>query len=149
MPRLPDPESIPFDHIGVHLAEASRHWRQDFEARMSALGHLSVHEAATQALAFIPPEGATQATLGRAQGVSKQAAQQFVERLCQLDLVIRRPDPDDHRAVRIMLTDRGRQFVSDANQTKSAIETAYRAAMGNSAYAMFKATLGRLPSLGG
>lgn len=148
MPRSPVPDSIPFDHIGVHLAEAFRKWRQDFEARMSVLGHPSVHEAATQALAFIPPEGATQAMLGRALGVSKQAAQQFTERLCGLDLVIRRPDPADHRAVRIMLTERGQQFVADANLAKSAIEMSYRAAMGNSAYAMFKATLGRLPNLG-
>lgn len=140
--------NVPFDHIGMALADAAKVWRLRFEGRMAARGHEVVHEAASQALAFIPPEGATQAHLGRALGISKQAAQQFVERLCALGLVMRLPDPLDHRAMRITLTDRGHHFVADANDVKASIEADYRAAMGKSAFALFKATLGRLPSMG-
>lgn len=139
--------SHPFDHIGASLVDASRIWRQSFEAGMVARGHPVVLEAASQALAFVPPEGTSQAAIGRALGISKQAAQQFVERLCHLDLVLRQPDPSDHRAMRVILTESGRRFVADANQVKAGIEAAYRSAMGNSAFAMFKATLGRLPDI--
>lgn len=115
---------------------------------MTARGQVAAHEAATHVLAYIPPEGTSQANLARALGVSKQAAQQFVERLCRLDLVFRRPDPKDHRAVRVMLTENGRRFVADANEVKASIEASYRSAMGSSAFAMLKAMLGRLPNIG-
>jgi DNA-binding MarR family transcriptional regulator len=147
MPRQPQHSPAAFDHIGASLADAARVWRQSYEAQMADRGQPSAREAAAQALAHIPPEGATQASIGRALGISKQAAQQFVERLCRLDLVLRQPDPQDNRAVRVLLTDQGRQFVIDATEVKAAIEQAYRTAIGNSAFAMLKATLGRLPDI--
>jgi len=139
---------VPFDHIGTALADAAKVWRLRFEVKMAARGHAVAHEAASLALAFIPAEGATQAHLGRSLGISKQASQQFVDRLCALGLVQRMPDPVDHRAVRVTLTELGHHFVADANEVKAAIEADYRAAMGKSAFAMLKAMLGRLPSIG-
>lgn len=143
---MTDP-AVPFDHIGASLAAAARVWRRNFEAQMAARGQVVAHEAASHALAHIPPEGTSQADLGRALGVSKQATQQFVDRLCFLGLVLRRPDPADHRAVRVTLTDSGRHYVDEANAVKAAIEAHYRAAMGSSAFAMLKAMLGRLPAI--
>jgi DNA-binding MarR family transcriptional regulator len=139
--------SVPFDHIGASLSDAARDWRRNFEVQMVARGQVVAQEAASHALAHIPPEGASQATLARALGISKQATQQFVDRLCLLGLVLRRPDPADRRAVRVTLTESGRRFVDEANEVKAAIEARYRAAMGSSAFAMLKAMLGRLPSV--
>ena len=78
-------------------------------------------------------------------GATKQAAQQFVDRLVALDLVTRQPDPRDSRANCILLTARGQHMMSEANQVKSAIEAGYRSTMGTSAIAFLKATLYHLP----
>lgn len=112
---------------------------------MIAQGHDVVSEAAAQALLHVPPQGATQSAIGRALGISKQGAQQFVNRLVALDLVTRRPDPTDHRANRVILTDQGRQFAQAATRITDEIEAHYRSAIGKSAFALLKATLTRLP----
>ncbi len=140
----PDETTSP-SHIGAALDHALQTWRAEFQARMLALGHEVVTEAAAQALLHIPADGATQSAIGRALGVSKQAAQQFVNRLVRLNLVQRRPDPSDHRANRVILTEQGRAFADAAAEVTARIEARYRADMGNSAFAFLKATLTRLP----
>ncbi len=133
------------DHIGVALSQAAQNWKADFELRMIARGHAVFSEAASNALAHIGPEGLSQSALGRAMGVSKQASQQFADRLVDLCLVARVPDPHDGRSNRLVLTLQGQQITTEANEVKSAIEASYRASMGNSAFAFLKATLNHLP----
>ncbi len=112
---------------------------------MSTRGLALAHEAAFGALDHIGPDGVTQSALARAMGVTKQAAQQFVDRLVMLDLAARLPDPADHRANRVRLTAQGQAVMTAANEVKVAIETSYRRTMGNSAFALLKATLNHLP----
>lgn len=113
---------------------------------MAALGFAVAKEAATGALDHIRPEGVTQSALARAMGVTKQAAQQFVDRLVCLGLAARQPDPADNRANRVRLTPQGQQMMSAANEVKSAIEASYRRTMGNSSFAFLKASLNHLPT---
>ena len=145
----PDDSTHPalLDHIGQALTKAAQTWKADFEQRMTARGHAVIREAASNALAFIGPQGISQSRLARAMGVSKQAAQQFTDRLAALGLVTRAPDPTDSRANRVLLTLTGQQMMTEANAVKSAIEAGYRSTMGNSAFAFLKATLNHLPKI--
>jgi len=46
-------------------------------------------------------------------GVSSAAASQLLDRLVQQGLILRNEDPDDRRAKKISLTDRGRDFIEN------------------------------------
>ncbi|MGD8814348.1 MAG: MarR family transcriptional regulator [Anaerolineales bacterium] len=52
--------------------------------------------------------------IGEHLGVSSAAASQMLQRLVQLGLIHRSEDPEDRRAKRIVLTDKGRQILEEA-----------------------------------
>ena len=51
--------------------------------------------------------------LGTHLGVTSAAASQMLERLVQLELILRTEDPDDRRVKQIELTDKGKRFLED------------------------------------
>lgn len=52
--------------------------------------------------------------LGEELGVTSAAASQMLERLVQLQLILRTEDPDDRRIKRLALTSKGRRVLQDA-----------------------------------
>jgi DNA-binding MarR family transcriptional regulator len=51
--------------------------------------------------------------LGTHLGVTSAAASQMLDRLVQLELILRTEDPDDRRGKQIELTDKGKRFLED------------------------------------
>jgi DNA-binding MarR family transcriptional regulator len=83
----------------------------DLHAELATQGHPDVRPMHGFVFQAIGPHGATAADLGRALGVSKQAAGKTVDILEGLGYLRREADPDDGRRVRIHLTDRGIDFL--------------------------------------
>ena len=56
--------------------------------------------------------------LGEEQGVTSAAASQMLERLVQLQLILRTEDPDDRRIKRLALTGKGHRALQEAMQVR-------------------------------
>ncbi len=118
------------DHIGIALWQAALSWKSRFDQMMVERGYPVFAEAASGALAFIGPKGLRQSVLAARMAITKQAAQQFIDRLESLGLVTRLPDPLDARGKIVVLTDQGKVLKSRANTVKLAIEADYRLLLG-------------------
>ena len=132
------------DHIGVSLWRAAQDWQRAFDQRMLAQGYAVFGEAASRVLAYVGPNGVKQADLAPRMGVTKQAAQQFLDRLEALDMVERLPDPNDARGRIVQLSEAGKQMMVHANAVKQAIEAQYRTVLGEVKFAVLQAALNAL-----
>lgn len=81
--------------------------------------------------AHIDVESGTRlSTLAARANITPQAMGELVDDLERLDYIVRRPDPDDRRAKRIILTERGRACVAAAQRTIAGIEAELETLLG-------------------
>jgi DNA-binding MarR family transcriptional regulator len=96
-------------------------------------------------MAHIDIEGGTRlSTLASRANITPQAVGELVDDLERLGYVVRRPDPDDRRAKRIILTDRGRDCVAAAFETITDLEAELDRALGSEAVDMLHRMLKRI-----
>lgn len=74
--------------------------------------------------------GTRLSTLAARGNITPQAMGELVDDLERLGYVLRRPDPDDRRAKRILLTERGRASVAAGQRTISGIEAELESLLG-------------------
>ena len=72
--------------------------------------------------AQIAPEGSRLTELARGANMTPQAMGELVDELEHVGYVVRRPDPDDRRAKRILLTEKGEACVAAGVVTIEGIE---------------------------
>jgi DNA-binding MarR family transcriptional regulator len=89
------------------LAGAFRGLIDELHRRLADRGHPDLRPVYGFALQAIGRDGTTTSELGRRLGVSKQAATKTLGRLAALGYIDRAADPDDARAVRVTVTERG------------------------------------------
>ena len=86
-------------------------------------------------MAHIDIAGGTRlSTIAARANITPQAVGELVDDLERLDYVRREPDPDDRRAKRIVLTERGLASVRAALETIAALETELEAFLGPERY---------------
>jgi DNA-binding MarR family transcriptional regulator len=96
-------------------------------------------------MAHIDIDGGTRLTAIAARAnITPQAAGELVDDLERLGYVVRQPDPDDRRAKRIVLTDRGRDSVAAALETIATLEAELEEVLGADALADLHASLSRI-----
>ena len=78
--------------------------------------------AQSAVMAHIDIEGARGTTIAARANITPQAAGELVDDLERLGYVVRQPDPDDRRAKRIILTERGQACVAAALGTIASLE---------------------------
>jgi DNA-binding MarR family transcriptional regulator len=79
--------------------------------------------AQSAVMAHIDIDGGTRlSTIAERANITPQAVGELVDDLERLGYVVRRPDPDDRRAKRIVLTERGRACVAAAIDVITALE---------------------------
>ena len=87
-------------------------------------------------------------------GVSKQAASKLIDGMQDAGYVVRRADPGDERAKRVLLTDRGRALLTAVEQIYAELESGWAAVLGAGVVEALRADLtavlqrthgGRLP----
>lgn len=74
--------------------------------------------------------GTRLSTLAARANITPQAMGELVDDLERLKYIVRRPDPDDRRAKRIILTERGRACVAVAQRTIAEIEAGLETLLG-------------------
>jgi DNA-binding MarR family transcriptional regulator len=90
------------------LTLTSRRLADDLQDRIVAAGFEDQRVAHHQVLALVPARGIRLTDLSDRAGITKQAMGELVADLEELGYLQRTPDPDDRRAKRIELTERGR-----------------------------------------
>ena len=101
-------------------------------------------------LAHIDIEGGTRlTTIAARANITPQAVGELVDDLERLGYVVRLPDPDDRRAKRIVLTERGEACVAAALSTIATLETELEDLLGSTALALLHDMLGRISTAGG
>jgi DNA-binding MarR family transcriptional regulator len=96
------------------LGLTTRQLTDDLQDRLAQAGFDDQRIAHHQVFAHIPPEGIRLTALAERARMTKQAMAELIADLERLGYVRRAPDPDDRRAKRIELTDRGWQAVDAA-----------------------------------
>ena len=132
------------DHIGWRVWRVAALWKRQFDDAMVTRGFGWFAEARSGVLAHVGPKGVKQSLLGPKMGVTKQAAQQFVDDLVVDGIATRVPDPDDGRGKLVVLTAEGLEVMVIANQVKAEIESRYRVSLGDAAFDQLMQSLGIL-----
>ena len=100
-------------------------------------------------MAHIDVEGGTRlTTIASRANITPQAAGELVDDLERLGYVVRRPDPDDRRAKRVVLTERGQACVDAALGTIASLEAELEDLLGPAALADLHETLSRIVAAG-
>ncbi len=100
-------------------------------------------------MAHIDIDGGTRlSTIAARANITPQAVGELVDDLERLGYVVRQPDPDDRRAKRIVLTDRGRESVAAALETIAALEAELEDLLGSDKLAELHDSLSQILTTG-
>ena len=106
--------------------------------------------AQSAVMAHIDIEGGTRlTTIAARANITPQAAGELVDDLERLGYVVRQPDPDDRRAKRIILTERGQACVAAALGTIASLEADLEDLIGADGVAQLHEILDRIIAAGG
>jgi DNA-binding MarR family transcriptional regulator len=96
------------DNLGWLLAKASQRWNEQLDAGFHAAGFSEVRPSHGSVLVpLFEEDGLRMGELARRSGLSKQAMTTLVRSVEAAGLVARVRDPEDGRAFRVSLTERG------------------------------------------
>ena len=93
------------------------------------------------------PQGTRPSELATRLRISKQALNYLLGELERLDYLERRPDPDDLRSKRIVLTARGAAAIAVIREAVGEVETAWAAQLGPQRFAELRGLLLELNQL--
>ena len=129
------------EHIGRLFLRAHRSFSESAYHKLNQRGHEGLTITHTSLLANLDIDGTRITTLAERAGVTKQAMGQLVDDLEQRGYVERIPDPVDGRAIRVIFTALGRQFLQDAYYVKQEIEDEYMVLVGEEGMAQLRKLL--------
>ena len=113
--------------------------RAELVAAVVADGHDGVKPSHHEVLALIGSAGARATDVARQQGVSRQASSATLQELEGLGFLARRPDPRDLRSVVFTLTLPGLRLVESHRRAVGAVESRFRAVLGEAGFTRFEA----------
>ncbi len=128
-------------HIGRLLQQTSRAFNVRAMTKLQQYGHTGLSLAHTSLLSNLDLEGTRITVLAERAGMTKQSMGQLALDLEKKGYIQRMIDPRDHRATLILFTTAGWQFLQDAYQVKSEIETEYRAFLGDEGMCHLRSSL--------
>jgi DNA-binding MarR family transcriptional regulator len=115
--------------------------QKELFARLGERGHGRLRPCHDVILSHLGADGARLTELARRSSQPKQYVGRLVDELETLGYVERRPDRQDRRSKRIVLTDRGRDEQRQARRILAAIEERHAARLGTERYAEFRRLL--------
>ena len=138
-------EAVPDPSRGYELPllllAAFRALIDDLHAELAVRGHRSLRPAHGFALQAIAAAPTTAADLGRALGISKQAAGKTIDRLDELGYVTRAVDRGDTRRRTVTLTEAGREVLQQSAEVFEELRERWRAQLGADAVADLESCL--------
>jgi DNA-binding MarR family transcriptional regulator len=110
-------------NLGFELAKASQRWNELLSDRFAERGFPEVRPAyGSVLLPLFERDGLRMGEIASRARLSKQTMTTLVQRVAGAGLIRRRDDPDDGRAARIELTDRGIAFAPVAAEVVAELE---------------------------
>ena len=103
------------DQFPFAVARVTRRWRKMLDERLKDLG---VTQARWSTMVYLEKggEGLTQRELASLMAIENPTLVRLLDSLEQLNLIERRPCPNDRRARRLHLTNAGRAFMDDLSE---------------------------------
>jgi len=117
-------------NLSRHLIGVAQALNERLVEQCAAAGHSGLKPAYMPILAHIDVDGARSIDVATRCGITPQAAGQMINELERLGYMKRKPDADDKRAKRLILTARGRKLGADATRLSAAIDEQLSAAIG-------------------
>lgn len=140
MPPLSEPESSPEPSEAELIMHLARHLRRSSATETAAWG-ISPHQVRALSVVARHRDGVRLGTLAERLQVAPRSATDVVDALEGLGLVHREPDPEDRRAVRVGLTERGRQVAGEIRTARTARGDAVLATLGTQERTRLRRTL--------
>lgn len=109
--------------------------------RLHANGFDDLEMAHMNLILYPGPQGLRPSELAAQRGMSKQAANYLLGQLERLGYLERRPDADDGRSKRIVLTDRGKRAAYTIRDAVTDVERDWEAKLGKDRFTHLKALL--------
>lgn len=131
-------------NVGRLLLRAFELFRARIVASIEEAGHDDIRAADTRVFRSLDPEGTGITDLAERAGVTKQAMSQLVQNLEERGYVARRPDPEDGRCKRVLLTDAGRDVIRAARDGRRRLEETWSRHLGGEGLSSLQALLTRL-----
>lgn len=131
-------------HIGWWLQQAARHFNARALQKLRGCGHPHLTATHLGLLPYLDVAGTRINTLAERATMTKQAASQIVTELEKSGYVQRQPDPSDGRAVLVVFTRRGHEFLADAAALKQELTAEFTQKLGEQPFQTLQATLERL-----
>ena len=138
------PGELPQPTLLTLLRSVERAVTAQVVARMARSGYPGLSATHGKVFPFVGEAGSRVADMARAAGVTKQTMGEFVALLERQGYVERRPDPTDHRAKLVVLTDRGREVVATGAEALADARARVTEAIGARGLADLLDLLGRL-----
>lgn len=110
--------------LALLLLRASRWFDRQLLAGLQRRGWPALSPAQSLVFAHLDGAGVPPAELARRLGQTRQATSELVRGLVRHDLLVVRPDPARRRGRLVVLTERGRDLVRDADELLAELETA-------------------------
>jgi DNA-binding MarR family transcriptional regulator len=130
------------DDLGFLLAKATQRWNELLQEQFSEAGWGAVRPSYGSILVpLFEEDGLRMGELARRSRLSKQTMTTMVRLLERDGLVQRAPDPEDGRAIRILLTAKARRFEPVAERTLDELGTLARERLGGRRLATVKRAL--------
>jgi DNA-binding MarR family transcriptional regulator len=136
------------ENLGFLLAKASQRWNELLAAGFSEHGFPEVRPSYGSVLVpLFEEDGLRMGEIAKRSRLSKQTMTTMV-RLAERDgLVVREPDPEDARAVRVRLSDRAREFAPVAERVLKRLEERAAGILGGSGQRRMRDGLAELAGL--
>lgn len=129
-------------HIGRVLARAYWSFQEQFEAGIRARGFEDYRPSDAEIIARLRVDEHTRVTdLAERARISKQAIGKLVKGLEERGYIERTPDPEDGRAQRIVLSERGVAMLDAAREVVGELEARWAAALPPGALEVLRAGL--------
>ncbi len=137
-------KSIDHDHLAAvweayrnnparHLTAITRYAERTLLARLNARGYERLSVSFTQPVSLLALRPLRLTELAALQGISKQLCLQQLKPMEQGGYITRSDDPDDRRAKRLQLTERGMAMVGDAVTELQMLEDEFETLLGPAA----------------
>jgi DNA-binding MarR family transcriptional regulator len=118
-------------NLGFLLAKASQRWNELLWAGFSEHGFPEVRPSYGSVLVpLFEEDGLRMGEIARRSRLSKQTMTTMIGLAERDGLVVREPDPEDARAVRVSMSDRAREFAPVAQQVLERLDHRVAAALG-------------------
>jgi DNA-binding MarR family transcriptional regulator len=134
--------------MGSLLTAAGQRLAGELDASLRAAGFADLRSAHASIFMSIDPEGSRVTELARRTRMTKQAVGELIRYLCGRGYLAVEPDPDDRRAKRVRLTERGWEAISLGEQVIAQFDQWLDTTFGAAEIARLRQVLTRIAETG-